>query len=347
MNTQPNQTASTIQEYSLRPGRYVNIDGSFELGWGMMLFLFALSHYLTIVFPRPSIWTKGLGALLFICAALGPMLAPKAIKRFITWPRTGYVAFRRGKVFWIAIITGAFVSAVVSLWIVRREMPEFRAKAGILAAPTPQGAGVSVPSPGQEAVLAALISLIVAVFATYWVLRLRKRNRAEPDAVQPDHGGPQGPAWMKPSFAALLSRLFAGTIKQMTWAFVLLMLVGVPLVLGAGIFGLACLDEAIVHPGAISLRRAENLTLFAGSNAILYLMGMASHLKEHPWKLPWCALLVLGSMAIGIFLPDNFSAGAQPIMLFLGIAWLASGAATLFSYLRRTRQRPFPGMGAT
>lgn len=107
--------SSQIQGYMLRPARYQTIDGATEIGWGMALLCFGLSSYIYVVLPMASLWTGGIAWLLFICAALAPYCVQKAAKTFITWPRTGYVAYRfAGKSFWIALVVSL---AVVSMSI--------------------------------------------------------------------------------------------------------------------------------------------------------------------------------------------------------------------------------------
>jgi len=40
---------------------------------------------------------------------------------------------------------------------------------------------------------------------------------------------------------------------------------------------------------------------------------------------------------IGLTGPGNFIEGARPVMLFVGLVWVMSGGATLYSYLRHTK----------
>jgi hypothetical protein len=63
--------------------------------------------------------------------------------------------------------------------------------------------------------------------------------------------------------------------------------------------------------------------------------------REHPWK--WLVLLfmALGLLAIALIAPAGFVGLWRPMLLFVGLTWLASGGATLFLYIRRT-QPPAP-----
>ena len=87
-----------LQNYLARPKRYDNIDGTGEMYMGLMILGFALLGYLQTILPTDSLWsTNGFASLLFMYLILIPVLAlgywgSKAIKKHITWPRTGYVA---------------------------------------------------------------------------------------------------------------------------------------------------------------------------------------------------------------------------------------------------------------
>jgi hypothetical protein len=83
-----------IQEYVSRPCRYVNIDGSNELTWGAMLCGFSCIDWLHAVTPRDSLWHRPWAqALCMVAMVLLIVLAGKALKRYVTYPRTGFVAY--------------------------------------------------------------------------------------------------------------------------------------------------------------------------------------------------------------------------------------------------------------
>ena len=113
----PNQ----IHEYLMRPKRYDNIDGTGEMSMGVMMLGFALLVHLQSILPKTSIWTYGWTSMLFMYVILVPVLClsywgVKAIKKYITYPRTGYVAFRPVTKSWalpIVLIMSAIVSAAV------------------------------------------------------------------------------------------------------------------------------------------------------------------------------------------------------------------------------------------
>lgn len=108
-----------LQNYLEWPKRYDHIDGTGEMGMGVMLLGFALLSYLQAALPEGSMWRNGFASLLFMYLILIPVLAlgywgGKAIKSHITWPRTGYVAFRRGGTpWWTRVVSTLVVSAGV------------------------------------------------------------------------------------------------------------------------------------------------------------------------------------------------------------------------------------------
>jgi hypothetical protein len=115
-----------LGNYMKRPKRYDNIDGTGEMYFGLMLLLFCLQT----VLPKDSMWRNGLFGMLFMYMTIIPGLAlgywgVKAIKRHITWPRTGYVALSAGgpggrgkKSFWIAILFVVLIAVGTSLLMV-------------------------------------------------------------------------------------------------------------------------------------------------------------------------------------------------------------------------------------
>jgi hypothetical protein len=115
-----------IQDYLERPKRYHNIDGTGEIFMGLMMLAYALIGYLEATMPKESFWQQH--SLLFIYAVLTPILGlgwllQKLIKRTVTWPRTGYVAFPSGatalggRIVWPAFL-GAVIAAAVALVLI-------------------------------------------------------------------------------------------------------------------------------------------------------------------------------------------------------------------------------------
>ncbi len=96
-----------------RPTSYNNIDGTGELGMGFMSLGFALITWLQLHTPKDSLWNKMY--VLFIWVGLMVAIIQfgiKAIKKYITYPRTGFVAYRMHNIIWLAII--AFVISALA-----------------------------------------------------------------------------------------------------------------------------------------------------------------------------------------------------------------------------------------
>ena len=102
-----------VDSYLKQPRLYYNIDGVGELGLGVMFLGWALIMWLQAHTPPEAIWHQMYGFLGYV----GVMLAiihygSRAIKTHITYPRTGFVEYRRRD----AWRTGA-IAAVFSMLI--------------------------------------------------------------------------------------------------------------------------------------------------------------------------------------------------------------------------------------
>ena len=77
---------------------------------------FGLNSCVFLALPY-SVWAKWVAWLLLACAAFAPLLLPRAIKRFITWPRTGYVAYKHDRKFWTAIVASILVAGGLGIFL--------------------------------------------------------------------------------------------------------------------------------------------------------------------------------------------------------------------------------------
>lgn len=115
-----------MRHFVTRIKRYENIDGTGEMVVGLVLLGYFLAGYLVALLPEnTATWVRVV--VIYASLALAVVLAywaRRAIKRRITWPRTGYVAYRRsGKVWWgklaIACLNVLAFVTVVTLLIRR------------------------------------------------------------------------------------------------------------------------------------------------------------------------------------------------------------------------------------
>ncbi len=98
-----------------RPIAYYNIDGVGELGIGFMCLGYALLQWMQISTPQHSVWNQMYTLFLYV----GVMVAvihygSKAIKEHITYPRTGFVEYRRRQTLWLPLAIAVFVSIVAA-----------------------------------------------------------------------------------------------------------------------------------------------------------------------------------------------------------------------------------------
>lgn len=118
MNAQSDGQPITLQEILNRPKAYYNIDGVGELGMGFFLLGYVLLAWLQGNTAKDSFWNQMYGFAIYFGLMLSIIhYGSKAIKTYITYPRTGFVEYRRRDKFWRAIM-GAVVGALVPIAIV-------------------------------------------------------------------------------------------------------------------------------------------------------------------------------------------------------------------------------------
>jgi len=103
-----------------RPRAYENIDGVGELNFGFMCLAFALIQWLEVNTPEHSIWNRTYVFVVWLGLMFLVMYAgTKAIKKHITYPRTGFVRYgtphtKRNLWWWFIVVpVMAFVVAAV------------------------------------------------------------------------------------------------------------------------------------------------------------------------------------------------------------------------------------------
>jgi hypothetical protein len=95
-----------------RPTSYNNIDGTGELGMGFMCLGYALIIWLQLHTPKDSLCNQMYVLFIWVGLTIAMIhFGIKAIKNHITYPRTGFVAYRTCNRIWTAIIASV-VSAL-------------------------------------------------------------------------------------------------------------------------------------------------------------------------------------------------------------------------------------------
>jgi hypothetical protein len=123
--------ANQVDDYVKRPMRYQNIDGLGELGIGIIWTGLTLLELLKETAPSGSIWHGKTTFVVCAAALLFVVLyGQKALKKRITYPRTGYVKYRdTGTGAW-RIVAGLLTAVVVALAVVfvsqRFALPSFK-----------------------------------------------------------------------------------------------------------------------------------------------------------------------------------------------------------------------------
>jgi hypothetical protein len=205
----------TLQNYVGRPKRYENIDGTGEMLFGLMFLGFALAGCLEAGLPENSSrWMHGI----VVYGVIIPVLAlgywgRRAVKRRLTWPRTGYVAYPRNTKRWWTVMVAGCLGAVVCV-IGFEYLTRFAWRHHVMSVPR------------------IVVSVLYTVPYAFWVFRMN---------------------------------------------------------------------------------------------------------REHPWKWLVLFLMGLGLFTIALFVPGNLGHFGQFMLLLVGFAWFASGAGTLFSYIRHTK----------
>lgn len=97
---------------------------------------------------------------------------------------------------------------------------------------------------------------------------------------------------------------------------------------------------AFARVGASGSPFAQMQLLGIGWTAVLaapYLLWVFTTGREHPWRWLIFVLMVLGLLVIGLKAHGDYFRVLWLVMVFLGVAWLASGAGTLRSYIWHTQ----------
>jgi uncharacterized membrane protein YhaH (DUF805 family) len=115
-----------------------------------------------------------------------------------------------------------------------------------------------------------------------------------------------------------------------SWWIAMLAVFLVAIVLGLGLAfltGFARRHHAMSLPGIVML----------ASFVVVYGFWIFRMGREYPWKWLVLLLMALGLLAIGLPVRGDYFQVGRQVALFVGLAWLGSGAGTLYSYIRHTQ----------
>lgn len=109
-----------IQSLLERPKLYYNIDGVGELGAGFLCLGFGLLIWLQAHTPPDAIWHRMyVVAPYFAMMVIAIRYGSKVIKAHITYPRTGFVEYRKRSPFTVAVWAGVGGLSAIG-WIIAR-----------------------------------------------------------------------------------------------------------------------------------------------------------------------------------------------------------------------------------
>lgn len=92
-----------------RPKEYYNVDGVGELGIGFMCLSYSLLAWLQMHSPPSAVWHQIYACAIYVAVMLAVIhYGSKAIKEHITYPRTGFVQYRKSSRVWTAVAAGGF-----------------------------------------------------------------------------------------------------------------------------------------------------------------------------------------------------------------------------------------------
>jgi hypothetical protein len=151
-----------VERLMQRPLLYNNIDGVGELGLGFMFLGSALLQWL----PIHASWWHRYGSFLgFMLLITAIHYGVKAIKTRITYPRTGFVEYRRRDFFWKGMIAGAVVGLVFGVGATLAQQLHWKTALAHLGLTTPAALFGLVIAAGYAYGIAKVVPWKVAVAA--------------------------------------------------------------------------------------------------------------------------------------------------------------------------------------
>jgi hypothetical protein len=105
-----------VENFLERPKLYYNIDGVGELSMGFMAMAFAFLGWMQLHAPRESVWHSMYLFIVYVgLTFLILKFGSKAIKNRITYPRTGFVEYRRHETVWLPMIFAACLAILTAV----------------------------------------------------------------------------------------------------------------------------------------------------------------------------------------------------------------------------------------
>lgn len=157
-----------------RPKIYYNIDGVGELALGFMFLASALLRSMQLQTPKGSVWHSMYLFIIYVGLMYVILkYGSRAIKKHITYPRTGFVEYRKHGTFWLpmVMIIGALTTVGFCIALRRHwDLTTFVVLYGLLlTGGYAYGLARTVRWKWLVASAMAFISLLIAVFPRIWI----------------------------------------------------------------------------------------------------------------------------------------------------------------------------------
>jgi hypothetical protein len=320
-----------LQTRMLRPAQEVNREGSFELGWGLALLCFGIGPYYNAVVTKSawySPWTTWLVWLPFLFAVFAPYAVPKLIKRFITWPRTGYVAHPNDvkliQLVMLLVFSLAVGGVLGQLFVLVQRALVARGQPALQSA-----------LPGViPTCIELLIYSALAVYLGRKVIRKRTPLPTAYDAAIVTQGLQQ----------TAVGRRCLRVVKFAVPAVLILL----PILAFGVVFALIYWSKSLVLRAEFHWSQLGIPGLLVAANALLYFMGSGVVLKPNRWKWFLLPAMLLVPILVGPAIPYPAATPGlfsvlhplPPVILCIGSVWFLSGAIALILFMHRNRLPP-------
>jgi hypothetical protein len=318
-----------LQAQIQRNAARTNIDGGFELGWGLAILLGSSVPYMVAALPKwvfASAWSSWISYLPGLAMCFAPFAIPRAVNQWITWPRIGYAANPNEvkfvfliKVMLLGLALGVGMSTLM-----------------ILGVTLQNGLRPALAQEGWRHLLwqatKVLLSVAAAIYLGRKVITKRRPMPSAYDASVFNKGLAQTPGGRK-------------VLRNVKFG-ILLLFVGLPVtVIGIVFCVIRMAGSTTVHADR-NWRELTMLTVIVASNALLYLMINGAAIRRYKWKwllLPVMLIAPLFANAIIPVPPMQFDLtnvrSSIPVMVVIGMLWFLSGAITLAVFMW---QNPLP-----
>ena len=323
------QALTELQTQIQRNAARTNIDGGFELGWGLAILLGGSGAYIAAVWPKwifASLWSSWVSYLPLVAMCFAPYAIPRAINQWITWPRIGY-AVNRNEVKLGYLIKMMFFGLALGETMATIFMLGLLLQAGLRPALAHEG--------WRHLLWQATKLLLAAAAAIYLGRKVITKRRPMPSAYD----------------ASVFNKGLAQTadgrklLRNVKFG-MLLLVVGLPVAVGGIVLCVIRMANSTTVHADRDWRELTMLTVLVASNALLYLMINGAAIRRYKWKWLLLPVILIVPFFANAIIPDppmKFDLtnvrSLSPVMIAIGILWFLSGTLTLAVFMR---QNPLP-----